>query len=365
MFEIGQNLPPIGVTMAWLDSPWMRAAGVLLASIVLAFLAEYVTRHTLGRLARRTVSVVDDRIVEAIQRPLGISCVLVGAWYAFVTYRHGVEAEVPEVFKALLISLAVIIWSRVLIVCGRIFMFDAEFTRGKHKRVAKRLIPVLDTALKVIVFVLSSYYVMLAWGVDVSGWIASAGILGVAIGLAAQETLGNIMAGVALMVDGPYKLGDWLRLASGERGRVTDIGVRSTRLLTVDEVELVVPNSIMANSIVTNESGGPTERIRMRLPIGVAYGTDLEKAKAVIVGTVAGVEEVILNQPGREPVVLFREFGGSSLDLELYVWLQSPQSQPILADRLNMKIYSALVQADIEIPFETRSVYMHNVDEAI
>ena len=212
--------------------------------------------------------------------------------------------------------------------------------------------------LKVLVFSLAGYYVMLAWGIDVSGWIASAGILGVAVGFAAQETLGNVMSGIALMADAPYKLGDWLVIENGVRGRVTDIGLRSTRILTLNEVEVVVPNSIMANTMVTNESGGPTERLRLELPIGVAYGTDLEGVKEVILGVVAQTPGVVLDEPGRGPTVRFVEFGASSLNLMLQIWLSSPVGCLSIVDRLNMEIYKALNASDIEIPFETHSVYV-------
>jgi MscS family membrane protein len=352
---------PIGTVLP--NDPEVRALLVLLASVLLAFCSEYLTRQTLGRVARRTVSNIDDQIMDIMRRPIAVTCLLVGAWYAYVSLKKGVPEDVPRVWKAVLLSVGIVVWAKVVILGGRVVLFDAQLKKGKKKLVAKRLLPIFDMTLKVVVVSLAGYYIMLAWGINVSGWIASAGILGVAVGFAAQETLGNIMAGVSIMADAPYKLGDWLLLDSGQRGRVTDIGLRSTRILTLDEVEMIVPNSIMANSIVTNESGGPSERLRVRLPIGVAYGSDLEQVKAVIVAIAVEVPGVIGDEPGRNPSVKFVEFGGSSLNLELQIWLTSPVLRPQIVDKLNMAIYAALNKAEIEIPFETHSVYIHQEGE--
>jgi small-conductance mechanosensitive channel len=332
-------------------------------AIILASISDVLVRHTLGRLASRTVSNVDDELVEIMRRPIAVTFILVGVWYSAVSLMEGDAEKVPHVLKAVLTSIGIFVWARVAIQGGRVFLFQAQFNRGKQKLVAKRLLPIFDMSLKVVVISLAGYYVMLAWGINVSGWIASAGILGVAVGFAAQETLGNIMAGVAIMADAPYKLGDWLFLESGERGRVTDIGLRSTRILTLNEVEMIVPNSIMANSIVVNESGGPSERIRIELPVGVAYGTDLDEAKQVILDVAASMTGVIQDEPGRKPTVKFLDFGASSLNLILFIWVTSPVGRPSLVDRINMAIYKALNDNQIDIPFDTHSVFLHKVDE--
>ena len=204
-FEISNGFV-LGAT-SWWQERWVQAIAVLMVAAILALIARFLTRQTLGRLASRTLSNVDDEIVALMQRPLAITFLLVGAWYSAVTLKGGEADSLPPAFRAVLISIGILFWSRVAIQGGRVFLFDAQFKRGQRKLVAKRLLPVFDMVLKVLVVSLAGYYVMLAWGIDVSGWIASAGILGVAVGFAAQETLGNVMSGIALMADAPYKLG--------------------------------------------------------------------------------------------------------------------------------------------------------------
>jgi len=120
----------------------------------------------------------------------------------------------------------------------------------------------------------------------------------------------------------------------------------------------------MANTVVINESGGPSERVRIQLSIGVAYGSDLDEVKEVVLGVVSKMSGVIQDEPGRKPTVRFVEFGDSSLNLRLQIWLPSPVGRPSLEDRINMGIYKALNEHQIEIPFETHSVYVHNVEES-
>ena len=101
---------------------------------------------------------------------------------------------------------------------------------------------------KILIFIVASYFVLVSWNIDVTGWLASAGVLGVVLGLAAKDTDANLFAGIFIMTDAPYKEGDYINLESGERGYVRSIGLRSTRIMTRDDIEITVPNSIIANS---------------------------------------------------------------------------------------------------------------------
>ena len=134
----------------------------------------------------------------------------------------------------------------------------------------------------VVIIALAVYFIFHSWNVDMTAWLASAGIAGIAIGFAAKDTLANLFSGVFIMADSPYKLGDYVVLDNNERGKITHIGIRSTRLLTRDDVEVTVPNSIMGNSKIINESGGPHTKYRIRVKVGVAYGSDIDQVEQVL-----------------------------------------------------------------------------------
>jgi small-conductance mechanosensitive channel len=144
-------------------------------------------------------------------------------------------------------------------------------------------------------------------------------------------------------------------LDSGERGMVTHIGIRSTRMLTRDDVELTIPNSIMGTTKIINESGGPYKKFRIRVRVGVAYGTDIDQVKQILFD-VAMNEEKICSDP--EPRVRFRSFGNSSLDLDLLGWVEDPSLRGQVVDVLLTTIYKEFNKHKIEIPYTKQDLYI-------
>jgi small-conductance mechanosensitive channel len=223
------------------------------------------------------------------------------------------------------------------------------------------MLSLLHNAAKVVLAAMAVYFVFLAWNIDVTAWLASAGIVGLALSFAAKDTLSNLFAGVSIVVDAPYKTGDYIILDSGERGVVTDIGLRSTRILTRDDVEITVPNGIIGNSTIINEAGGPPSQHRIRIGVGVAYGSDLDH----VIDTLQKVAEDnkdILGKP--EPRVRFRLFGDSSLNFELLGWIADPANRGRVKHELNCAVYRAFSEEGIQIPFPQRDVYVHTVPAA-
>jgi MscS family membrane protein len=196
---------------------------------------------------------------------------------------------------------------------------------------------------------------LLIWGINPVGWLASAGIVGIAVGFAAKDTLANLFSGFFIVADAPYKIGDYINLDTGERGQVSAIGLRSTRLLTRDAVEITIPNGVIANAKIVNESGGPNLNIRTRLAIGVAYGSDVDQV-CEILQSLAAEHESTCSHP--TPRVRMRGFGASSLDFELLVWISHPEERGLIAHELYMEIYKAFAREGIEIPYTKQDVYI-------
>ena len=195
------------------------------------------------------------------------------------------------------------------------------------------------------------------FGLPVTAIFASAGVVGVAVALAARETLANFFGGVSILLDRPFKTGDYIVLDSGERGEVMEIGLRSTRILTRDEILICVPNSLITNIKVVNESA-PVPSFRVRIKVGVAYGTDINRVEEVLVA-LAKKSDLVAKEP--EPRVRFRTFGDSSLDFELLCWAKRPHDKGRLIHTLNGAIYRAFNDAGIVIPFPQRDIHMATV----
>lgn len=169
-------------------------------------------------------------------------------------------------------------------------------------------------------FVVASYAILLVWDINITGLVASAGILGLALGFAAQDTIGNLFAGIAILADRPYKIGDFIILDTGERGKVTRIGLRSTSLLTRDDVEVSIPNGVMGSSKIVNEAGGPPGRYRIRTQVSAAYGSDIELVVEVLMAAAYDHRHTLAHPA---PRVRFRTFGDSGLDLNCCAGLRS------------------------------------------
>ena len=154
----------------------------------------------------------------------------------------------------------IIVWATAIFRAFVQFIKWYGKTAGSNKLFQQRMVPLFDNVGKLIIFLACAYFLFKSWGWDVTGWLASAGVIGIVVGLAAKDTLSNFFSGVFIMADAPYKENDYIILDSGERGYVSNIGLRSTRIMTRDDIEITIPNSVIANSKIVNESGGPYEK---------------------------------------------------------------------------------------------------------
>jgi MscS family membrane protein len=234
-------------------------------------------------------------------------------------------------------------------------VLDTLGTENKYNLIEPRTVPLIDLSMKLITILVSGYILLLIWGINPVGWLASAGIVGIAVGFAAKDSLANLFSGFFIVADAPYKLGDYINLDTGERGKVSAIGLRSTRLLTRADVEITIPNGVIANAKIINESGGPNLKMRVSIAVGVAYGTDLDRLCEVLIDLAAAHQEVCIDP---EPRMRLRGFGASSVDFDLLVWIENPEYKGRISHELYMRIYKTLGTEGIEIPFSKQDLYI-------
>jgi small-conductance mechanosensitive channel len=332
--------------------PWLRAAAVVLASAALAKMVDVLVSRFLVRLAMRTNSDLDDRLVGLLHRPVFISVILLGLYVALRILHAGPETE--RVLVASLQTAAILIWTSAGFKLTSAILAGLSRLADRVTWLESRTLPLFENLSKIVIFALSVYCFLLAWNLDLTPWLASAGIMGIAVGFAAKDTLANLFGGLFVIMDSPYKIGDYINLDSGERGEVVKIGLRSTRLMTRDDVEITLPNSHIANAKVVNESGGPHEKTRVVVQVGVAYGSDVEEVHAVLLAAAQSVPSVVTNP---EPYVRFNEMGDSALLFRIQAWVDAPAQRGACIDGLNTAIYQALGKAGIEIPFPQRVVH--------
>lgn len=329
-------------------------AGLVIACLfyIAAFIIRAIVIRSIDKLAARTTTDVDDRVIEGLKRPIFNVVFLSGLTLAIKAAKlpYGSDLAINVIMSLIVVTLM-----------RTAFFVTTELLRAlarNHQRfsaIEERTIPVLDLVSKLLILLFGSYALLMVWGINPIGWLASAGIVGLAVGFAAQDTLANLFAGFFVLIDAPYKLNDYVNLDSGERGRVTHIGMRSTRLLTRDDVEITVPNNVMGNAKIINESGGPHEKMRIRIAVGAAYGSDVHAVETLL-------EEVARQHPQvcetPTPRVRMRGFGDSSLDFELLAWIQQPELKGLVSHELFKLVYDAMNAANIEIPYPKRDLYV-------
>jgi small-conductance mechanosensitive channel len=323
-----------------------------------AIVARLVVLRLIASLARRTPVKIDNDIVDALRRPIFWTLIFIG-----VALAHRAWVREPPEGKTLLtrvlVTLAVWYWMKALMRVSDVIL-DALARRARdYTWIEPRSLPLYEISAKLVVVGAAVYMVMATWNIDVSAWLASAGIVGIAVGFAARDTLANLFAGIFILADAPYKLGDFIVLDSGERGRVTDIGIRSTRLLTRDDIEITLPNAVIANAKISNETGGPYKKTRVRVTVGVAYGSDIDQVREVLTTVLAECEYV---ESHPEPQVRFRTMGDSSLVFQVRGWVAEPVLIGRTVDALNTAIYKRFAETGIEIPFPQRVVHLKKED---
>jgi small-conductance mechanosensitive channel len=196
-------------------------------------------------------------------------------------------------------------------------------------------------------------------GLDVVPFIAGAGVAGVAIGFAAKDTLSNLIAGILLIIDRPFEVGDRIEVWSAPAGTATwgdviDIGLRATKIKTTDNIVIIIPNNeIMVRDIINYTT--ITEKIRLRINIGIAYDADMQTAKDIILNVADSAEWVAKEPP---PVVVVRNFGDSSVDLQLRGWIDDARKRMRTISTITDRVKTAFDEQGIEIPYPKRDIYL-------
>jgi small-conductance mechanosensitive channel len=325
---------------------------VLALSLGAALAVEVGIVRGASRLVRRTETEFDNIVVRSARWPLVLSVALAGVYVLTRTPAVAgstvfAPGQLETFFGKPSLAVIVVSWAWALnnVVNEAV---DVVKERGSRFDFA----PVFSNVWTLVVTVGAAAALLRLYDVDITPLLGAAGVAGIAVGFAAKDTVANFFGGIALYFDDTYKLGDYIVLDSGEAGTVVEVGIRSTTLMTRDELLVTVPNSVLNAAKIVNESA-PQRRRRIRVPVGVAYGTDVDVFETCVVD-IAGAESLVLDSP--KPRMRFRRFGESALEYELLCWVASPTRRARATHELNRAIYTELTDRGIEIPFPKRDL---------
>jgi MscS family membrane protein len=334
----------------------LSSLGLVIAAYVLrAIVMSQVSRRLLI-LAARTKTRADDMAIEALVTPLGWILPLTGLYGAFrlLAVDHAELSEIAaKVF--MVATILVISWALFKLVdAGAILAVDRS--NQAAAQLDHALVPTLRKAIKVFLGVLVFVLVAQNLGYSVSGLIGALGVGGLAVALAAQETLANLFGGITILVDRPFRPGDWITFDKTD-GTVEEIGLRSTRIRTFAKTLISVPNSILAKATVENHSLMPKRRISMT--VGLTYQSKPDQVRAA-------VEQIEAHLRGNSEIdqdflmVKFTGFNDSSLDILVYCftittgWVEHLQ----VRQDVQLAIMDILEDLELEIAYPTRTLHL-------
>ncbi len=337
----------------------VSAAFIIIGTVIAVWLARIVLNTWGKRLAHATKNRLDDTVMNALRLPIYIGVVLLGvqllvnqvAW--FRQFDTTVTAAIIYLIYWLLGYITVY---RLTVNLSTWYQSDVAYRT--ETQLDEQIMPFFRRLTLVIVSIIAVIMLMGHFKVNtgtISAFITTLGIGSLAIALAAQTTLGDVFSGVMIMVDRPFRIGDRIELRELQTwGNVTDIGLRSTRILTRDNRLVIVPNSVIASQPIVNHSI-PNTMYRVQTEVGVAYGLNVDAVRNVLVDAVRAQDWVMSDKPVE---ALFLEFQDSGLLFRVRCWINNYEETRRTLDKLNTCIYHALADANMEIPFPQRVVYL-------
>ena len=329
-----------------------------IAAISVALLIWMVVKFIVHRLEKRLKAYSffkeNHRIFELLRQVMGLSLILITGSYLLRLFN---VVFLNNLFYAVfVILLANPVKDFLFIAIDYLKNNIADKTETKIDNI---LFDLLNRFAGVILYVTAGIIALDILGINVMPFIAGAGVMGIAIGFAAKDTLSNLIAGILLIIDRPFEIGDRIEVWSAPAGSATwgdviDIGLRATKIRTTDNIVIIIPNNeIMMRDIVNYTI--ITSKIRVRINIGVAYDTDIPKAKEIIIET-AKTADWISKDPA--PKVVVRNFGESSVDLQLRVWIDNARKRMDTISYITDNVKEAFDKNGIEIPYPKRDIYV-------
>ncbi len=331
------------------SNPWVLRGVFVVGGFLLGFLAEVAVFVRLRALASRTAFRWDDIVLGSVR---GVTTVLLGAAGVYLALGVGpLDPFVSETARKVLVVLVIgsLVLATMRIVAGSVTAFaDRSTVRS----------PTLVVGVsRLVVGILGLFIILQNLDIDITPLITALGIGGLAVALALQDTLGNLFAGMQIILSRQVRQGDYVRLASAEEGFVTDVKGRNTTIQTFPDGNLVVvPNSALASSIVKNFSL-PRTVLWVSVHVGVSYDSDLDHVEAVTLEVAHKVlkdaEGGVLEHP---PLVLFHNFGDSSIDFEVRMMVSEFTRQGLIRHEFIKRLHRRFNEEGIVIPFPIRTL---------
>jgi MscS family membrane protein len=331
---------------------WLIAIAITVSSIFLSRLIYLFIRNVLKKRAEKTNGKLDDIVVESIEKPVVFTVVIVGIWYAAL--QLNLPDKLTEIGSKIYYILIIftITWFIIKIADAIITEYIAPLFNKHENNLNSEMIPIIRKSIKMGIWGISGMIALKNSGYDVGALLAGLGIGGLAFALAAQDTISNLFGGVTVFTDKQFKVGDRIKVL-GVDGVVKEIGIRSSRIQTLEGRVVIMPNGVFAKNPVENISSEPTRKVILNL--GVVYTTthsEIENCMEIL-------KEIVYKELGTENecVVFFTNFGAYSLDLQLIYYIKKEANIPDTQSNINIQILRRFNDEKIGFAYPTQTIY--------
>ncbi|MYB98479.1 MAG: mechanosensitive ion channel family protein [Gemmatimonadetes bacterium] len=354
----------------YVDPRWLPGLIVLALAGLIYIVAGWILRRVEKRLAARTETDLDDEFLRALRKVVRLTVVawaisqLLGQWVPVLGTRppEGGEWVANDVQPQDWVwgIWTILVFFPISRFVGHVMAtFEQKVMSRSDTALDETALPMVNRFIRFLVIAVGVLLALPQLGISIAPLLGGAGVLGLALSFAAKDTLSNLIAGVLLIMDRPFKVGDRIELWNAPRetgtwGDVIEIGLRATKIRNPDNLVVVVPNNeIMRRDIINYTMSG--DDIRLRIPFSCAYESDIERAKALLKEVAHEVKGVKLDPA---PIVIVRGFGPSEVNLQLRVWIMEARSRRRIADEITEKAMVAFAEAGVEIPYPKRELYI-------
>lgn len=331
---------------------WAISLGIFLGAIIIAKILYWFIGKYLKRVTARTKTNLDDILIDKLEEPIVYGIAIIGFYWGFHRLNFGEQVDhfFDHVFT-IIIALN-ITWLIVRVIDSLIEEYVVPIVSKTESDLDDQLLPLLRKLLKVILWALGIIIGLNNAGFDVMALLAGLGIGGLALALAAQDTVKNIFGGVMILLDKPFKITDRIKM-DGFDGFVEEVGIRSTRIRTLEGRLVTIPNAHFSENAVENVTKEPTRKVVLNL--GLTYDTTPEGMQQAM----DILKQIVLDHQGIEDecLISFNTWGDSSMGILFIYYIHDMDNLFQVQTDINMSILTKFNEAGLEFAFPTRTVY--------
>ena len=364
MLLLRKKLRGYNLFMILFESLFAQIIAAIFIILIFYFFKKIIGRFFfsfLEKLALRTKSKFDDKMVNALRNPFELFILIVGIYIAHKTIA--MNEEVEELIENIIESAFtfVLFYALFRIISPVSNVVISSSSRITSKNLGKDLVNLITKFVQVIIIALGIITILQEWGYNITGFLASLGLVGMAIALAAKDTVANLFGSLVIFSDKPFKIGDWIKTPNAE-GIVEAVGIRSTKIRTFAQALISVPNASLANSEILNWSKMGKRRIKMNL--GLTYSTTTEQMNSIL----NDIRDMLIQDDNihQETIhIYFTDFNDSSLGIFCYFFTKSTNWAEYMRvrEKINLKIMQIVENNHAAFAFPSQSIYLENNEE--